>query len=246
MRKKGLKITALVLVLSLLAAVFAFSAFAAETPEITISSGEAKAGEEVSVDVKVKNFKQVAGIQLDIAYGDLVFKNVTSERLTELTKDVDYSADKGHFKIAGTGEVDSSYQMGGVIDTDDEVTLLTLIFTVPSDAEVSTVYDVKFNGTGNTFGDNDEELITVKKTDGKVTVKGDYLKGDVNGDGEVTDADAVYLLNYTLFYDIDPDLYPIEQPVDYDGNGEVTDADAVYLLNYTLFYDIDPDLYPLH
>lgn len=228
MRKKGLKITALVLVLSLLTAVFAFSAFAAETPEITISSGEAKAGEEVSVDVKVKNFKQVAGIQLDIAYGDLVFKNVTSERLTGLTKDVDYSADKGHFKIVGTGEVDSSYQMGGVIDTDDEVTLLTLIFTVPSDAEVSTVYDVKFNGTGNTFGDSDEELITVKKTDGKMTVKGDYLKGDINGDGKVSTADLTRLLKYINKEDVEV----VEAALDVNGDKKVSTADLTRLLRY--------------
>ncbi len=242
MRKKGLKITALVLVLSLLTAVFAFSAFAAETPEITISSGEAKAGEEVSVDVKVKNFKQVAGIQLDIAYGDLVFKNVTSERLTGLTKDVDYSADKGHFKIVGTGEVDSSYQMGGVIDTDDEVTLLTLIFTVPSDAEVSTVYDVKFNGTGNTFGDSDEELITVKKTDGKVTVKGDYLVGDVNNDGKVTPRDSMVLSRYLANW---PDYATLPNPdaADINKDGKVTPRDQMILSRYLANWGSDYSKY---
>ncbi len=229
MRNKGLKITALVLVLSLLAAVFAFSAFAAETPEITIGSGEAKAGEEVRVDVKVKNFKQVAGIQLDIAYADLVFKNVTSEKLEDLTEDVDYSAKEGHFKIAGTGEVDTSnYQIGGVINTDDEVTLLTLIFTVPSDAEVSTVYDVKFNGTGNTFGDNDENLITVKKTDGKVTVKGDYLKGDINGDGKVSTADLTRLLKYINKEDVEV----VEAALDVNGDKKVSTADLTRLLRY--------------
>ena len=242
MRKKGLKITALVLVLSLLAAVFAFSAFAAETPEITIGLGEAKAGEEVSVDVKVKNFKQVAGIQLDIAYGDLVFKNVTSERLTGLTKDVDYSADKGHFKIVGTGEVDSSYQMGGVIDTDDEVTLLTLIFTVPSDAEVSTVYDVKFNGTGNTFGDSDEELITVKKTDGKVTVKGDYLVGDVNNDGKVTPRDSMVLSRYLANW---PDYATLPNPdaADINKDGKVTPRDQMILSRYLANWGSDYSKY---
>ena len=229
MINKGLKITALVLVLSLLAAVFAFSAFAAETPEITIGSGEAKAGEEVRVDVKVKNFKQVAGIQLDIAYADLVFKNVTSEKLEDLTEDVDYSAKEGHFKIAGTGEVDTSnYQIGGVINTDDEVTLLTLIFTVPSDAEVSTVYDVKFNGTGNTFGDNDENLITVKKTDGKVTVKGDYLKGDINGDGKVSTADLTRLLKYINKEDVEV----VEAALDVNGDKKVSTADLTRLLRY--------------
>ena len=62
-------------------------------------------------------------------------------------------------------------------------------------------------------------------------------RGDMNGDGEVTDADALYLLRYTLF----PDRFPITQSGDVNGDSEVTDADALYLLRYTLF----PDRFPL-
>ena len=66
------------------------------------------------------------------------------------------------------------------------------------------------------------------------------LLGDVNGDGEVTDADAVYLLYYTFFGDAG---YPVNQPCDFNGDGAVTDADAVYLLYYTFFGE---ESYPLH
>jgi len=66
----------------------------------------------------------------------------------------------------------------------------------------------------------------------------DILRGDMNDDGEVTDADALYLLRNTLF----PDRYPITQSGDVNGDGEVTDGDALYLLRYTLF----PDRYPLN
>ena len=66
------------------------------------------------------------------------------------------------------------------------------------------------------------------------------LLGDVNGDGVVTDADAVYLLYYTFFGDAG---YPVNQPCDFNGDGEVTDADAVYLLYYTFFGE---ESYPLH
>lgn len=64
-----------------------------------------------------------------------------------------------------------------------------------------------------------------------------YIAGDVTGDDEVTDADAVYLL-YATFY---PEKYPLNQDADYNGDGEVTDADAIYLL-YATFY---PEKYPL-
>ena len=66
-----------------------------------------------------------------------------------------------------------------------------------------------------------------------------YLRGDVNNDGEINDADATYLLRYTLFGD---GRYPINQPGDMNGDGEINDADATYLLRFTLF---GPGRYPL-
>lgn len=63
-----------------------------------------------------------------------------------------------------------------------------------------------------------------------------YLRGDVNEDGEVTDADAIYLLRHTLF----PSVFTISQSGDFNGDGEVTDADAIYLLRHTLFPSVFP------
>ena len=65
-----------------------------------------------------------------------------------------------------------------------------------------------------------------------------YIPGDFDTNGQVTDADALYLLRNTLF----PDRYPIEQPGDVNGDNEVSDADALYLLRHTLF----PSRYPLN
>lgn len=62
--------------------------------------------------------------------------------------------------------------------------------------------------------------------------------GDMNSDGAVNDADALYLLRYTLF----PQRYPITKDGDVNSDGTVNDADALYLLRYTLF----PQRYPLY
>lgn len=64
------------------------------------------------------------------------------------------------------------------------------------------------------------------------------VTGDMDADGVVMDADAVYLLRYTLF----PESYWLNGDGDINCDGQVTDADAVYLLRHTLF----PNEYPLY
>lgn len=54
---------------------------------------------------------------------------------------------------------------------------------------------------------------------------------------EWTEDDAIYLLRHVLF----PELYPIEEDMDFTHDGNVTEDDAVYLLRHVLF----PELYPL-
>lgn len=62
--------------------------------------------------------------------------------------------------------------------------------------------------------------------------------GDMNGDSRLSDADALYLLRFTLF----PARYPLAMDGDVNGDGSVNDADALYLLRHTLF----PARYPLY
>lgn len=64
------------------------------------------------------------------------------------------------------------------------------------------------------------------------------VAGDVNGDDQLSDADALYLLRFTLF----PTRYPLNADGDVNSDGTVSDADALYLLRHTLF----PSRYPLY
>ena len=67
------------------------------------------------------------------------------------------------------------------------------------------------------------------------TINGTYLtflNGDVNGDGEVTLSDAMYLAKHVLgitgFEDI------VEAAADVNGNGEIEISDAMYLAKHVL------------
>lgn len=65
------------------------------------------------------------------------------------------------------------------------------------------------------------------------------VPGDVNGDGEINDDDALYLLRHTLF----AKDYPLASDGDVDNDGKVNDRDVIYLLRHTLFEEKYP-LYP--
>ena len=62
------------------------------------------------------------------------------------------------------------------------------------------------------------------------------LRGDVNGDGVLTNADAIYLLRNIML----GDSYPINQGGDMNGDGTITNADAIYLLRNIMLGDSYP------
>ena len=66
------------------------------------------------------------------------------------------------------------------------------------------------------------------------------IEGDFNGNGVVTDRDALYLLRHTLF----ASQYPITLDGDVNGDGAVADSDALYLLRHILFGSKYYPLYP--
>ena len=70
-----------------------------------------------------------------------------------------------------------------------------------------------------------------------IELSNDYIKGDVNNDGDITDKDATYLLFHIFF----PKDFPINQPANFDGKGSVDEDDVIHLLYHVYF----PKLYKL-
>lgn len=65
------------------------------------------------------------------------------------------------------------------------------------------------------------------------------IYGDMEGDGDVSINDAIYLFNTAMF----PDTYTIStgQRTDYNNDGVFDMNDAIYLFNHVMF----PDAYPI-
>ena len=173
--------------------------------------------------------KAVTGdITLYLASADMpnVFGGNASK--TDITGNVNITLGQGaRFKSFYAGSRDAGNINGTVTVTVDgaDLTGLHLYGKCKTSGTVTKSVLVYKSGTLGTYSDFDE------------FVDNSAVRGDMNGDGNVTDADALYLLRYTLF----ADRYPIDQSGDVNGDGNVTDADALYLLRFTLF----PERYPL-
>ena len=73
---------------------------------------------------------------------------------------------------------------------------------------------------------------------GECTICGPlFTPGDLNGNFEVNEDDAIYLLQHVLL----PDFFPVDQEVDYNHDGQVNEDDAIYLLQHVLL----PEFFPL-
>ena len=72
----------------------------------------------------------------------------------------------------------------------------------------------------------------------KLRNAGNKIVGDMNDDGKLNSADALYLLRHTIM----PGVYPISAQGDVNGDEKLNSADAIYLLRHTIM----PDKYPLH
>ena len=106
--------------------------------------------------------------------------------------------------------------------------------TVPDDPAVPTAL-----GKNYEFSKWDKDIITTCQGNTIYTAVfiRKYISGDLDGDGKITDKDAIYLLMHCYF----PGDYPVDQPCDYNGDGIINDKDAVYLLMHCYF----PNDYPI-
>lgn len=194
-------------------------------PQLVIEGDIARAGDTVTATFVLKNVESLKSIALsDITFDDTVLELVGGEWM--FTDSILQNWNNGN----KTGVI------AFADNTDVNGAFFKLTFMVKDgapDGDYTLNGKITAKAKLTSGGEANVEIPTVA---GKITVIS-FIKGDVDGDDEVTSDDAIHLLYYTLL----PELYPVNQPVDFDGDGQITSDDAIYLLYYTLL----PDLYPL-
>ena len=192
------------------------------TPKAVVESLTAKSGENVTVSVTLENTPEIKSMAVSGVTFDL-------DNLALLG---------GEWKADGAVIANWNENTGkGVVTLSSAIDLngkevFTLTFHIDDEADEG-FYAITITVNAK---DKNNTTVNIATVSGGITVK-NYIVGDVNDDGEVTDEDAIYLLFYTFF----PEDYLVNQPCDFNGDGEVTDEDAIYILFYTFF----PEDYPL-
>ncbi len=195
---------------------------------IYIEPFEARLGDEVDIEVKVKNAAETT------SYG---FELVLPEGMTIATDTdgafddaVTLSARNSKHSVTTNKLADNTYKLGvaslsSKALTDNDGVVLTIKASVAETMAVGT-YPVVVKSPLIVYTDGTKP--TVQQTQTAVTVE-DYKNGDVDGDDVVDLADAVLVINY---YVGKPVSTFVQKAADVDGDGVIDLADAVLIINY--------------
>lgn len=208
---------------------------------VTAESVTAAAGEQVSVPVKItsnQGFTNFA-IALDYDRDDLELVSIEPSELcgdlVSVNTEWDFSADEN----AAQNEAFAEGNTYGYITcaSSDAVTgdgeLFTATFNVSEDfsgtAEVTPVVSYMRNNSAvyAVF-----EEVSVQASAGTVTLEGDVLAGDVDGNGMVTSLDAA--LAFAASIDSSSLTETQKAAADVDGNGMITSLDAALIFSMSL------------
>ena len=195
---------------------------------IYIEPFTARAGEDVQIEVKLKNAEAATsyGFELVLPEGMTIAVNSDNEFDDELTLSSRNSKHSATTNLLANGNYKIGVaSMSSKAITGNEGTVLTITAHMSEDMAEG---DYPIQIASPLLVSTDASKPTILATQTKVTVE-NYVKGDVDGDGVVDLADAVLVINYYVGKAVN---LPVAQAADVDGDGTIDLADAVKIINF--------------
>ncbi len=192
------------------------------TPIISVEQKKLMVGEEIKVDVQIKNNFGILGALLEISYDDrLSLINATNGNVFSyltMTK-------------PGRYESPCRFSWDGQECTEDDIkdgTILTLTFEVIEEVAYGDLLEINVNVPDGGIYDAALKPLEVMTQNGSVSIY-DFKAGDANNDGKVNISDIILIRRYIVGgYDVD--INPNAANVNDDL--KVNTADVVLLRRY--------------
>lgn len=203
-----------------------------ETPKLIIDGGTTVAGNTVKITIKLENNPGIWSFAFSLPVDGEIFEFVSADTSGSIFK---------QFGICGYDESTNEYKFNGYnsslssnIASDGKLVTLTLKV---KEGVATGEYKLAAALNERDIVDIDQNLIKFASVEGTVTVT-DYVLGDVNGDGYVSNADVLCIFRYIY----NSKLYPLTVVVaDVNRDGFVTNADVLCIFRYIY----NPNLYPI-
>jgi hypothetical protein len=205
---------------------FPVTVFGMDAPQFAVEDVTAKAGDTVTVAVKVKNNPGIVSTRLEIGYDANVLELISGEWQ-------DFTGGVSGFSPITVNPfvVNWANTLSGNNTTDGVLALLT--FKVKDGAAAGdTVIMVSYDPED--VYDENWDNVSFATVAGTVTVI-EYISGDANDDGKVNNKDLGLLLQYLNKWDVTV----VEAACDVNRDGKVNNKDLGLLLQYLNGWNVE-------
>lgn len=205
-----------------------------EVPEnkavVRIENMTLKPGETAEVVASIQNNPGIAGYHFEVAADTSVF-SVPKEDGELLVERGDFSKKGSVFANVSENGWEMLWYHTNNVTTDGALFRMTVKV---SDDAASGVYPITIQGVPADIVDEKGNVIPVTCVSGSITIT-DVVPGDVNGDGERTNADVIYLARSLLGLVTLNDSQ--KSAADVNGDGIVSNADVIRLARVLIGLD---------
>ena len=204
-----------------------------DAPQLVVPDKMSTPGGTVRIPITLANNPGVWAMAFEINIDENVFEFVSADTTTSIFD---------QFGACGYDAATKSYKFNGYHsdlfqDITEDGTVVTLTLKVKENVTIGQ-YVLAVKQMQDQIVNVEEENVTFISVDGMIDIC-EYVLGDVNGDGKVTNADVLRIFRYIY----NATSYPMdtEAAADVNGDGKITNADVLRIFRYIY----NAELYPL-